>query len=307
MPTIETTANTSQTLAQLMAKGRIPVSEALRYSMMLADALRRVHDSGQAHGAVSPSCVALNRAGLELLPANDAESITPYTAPEVVQSKLADSRSDIFSFGAVLYEMLTGRAPFQGDSPEALAAAIMNSAPPPSGSPAVDRLVAGCMAKDPAARFPKMQKLVLELKLLLVAVRRSESAPRPQPDPLLRAEMQQIEARLSGRLSSCEQSLAAIHERLDRMEQLLNATVERAGRIEQEVATCRQDGASLRETISEDLANLDRALHAQAASIESVRTAMAQTDDLVERVVEALDSLQSVVLDHSEDRNLALS
>ena len=125
MPTLEAVGTISQTLAQRMAKGRIPVPEALRYSMLLAEALRKIHESGQAHGAVSPSCIALNRAGLDLLPALGSMGfVTPYTAPEVVQGKPADSRSDIFSFGAILYEMLTGRAPFQADSPAALAAAI---------------------------------------------------------------------------------------------------------------------------------------------------------------------------------------
>jgi uncharacterized protein (DUF3084 family) len=384
-----------------MAKGRIPVPEALRYSMLLADALRKIHESGQAHGAVSPSCIALNRAGLDLLPALGSMGlVTAYTAPEVVQGKPADSRSDIFSFGAILYEMLTGRAPFQGDSPAALAAAIMNSAPPPSGSPAVDRLVASCIAKDPAARWQRVQKLLLELKLLSVAVRRSEppSAARPQADLAIRAEMQQIESRLTGRLAKCEQSLEAVNEHLARMEQLLQATVDRSEKLataadtarqesaaarqesaaawqesaaarqesatarqestaaqqesaaarqestaarqesttsrqesaaarqesaaarqestaarqeaataRQESATARQESATLRESVSEDLGLFERSLKSHAATIESVRTAMAQTDDLVERVVEALESLQSVVLDHSDERVLTLS
>src|SRR5580693_4636937 len=139
MPTLET-VGISQTLAQRMAKGRIPVPEAMRYSLTLAEALRKVHDSGQVHGAMSPSCIALNRTGLDLLPALGSTGlVSPYTAPEVVQGKPADSRSDIFSFGTILYEVLTGHAAFQGDTPEALTDAIMTSAPPPSGSPALDR------------------------------------------------------------------------------------------------------------------------------------------------------------------------
>jgi serine/threonine protein kinase len=311
MPTLETVGSSSQTLAQRMAKGRIPVPEALRYSMILAEALRKIHESGQAHGAVSPSCIAISRTGLDLLPALGSMGfVTPYTAPEVVQDKPADSRSDIFSFGAILYEMLTGRAPFQGDSSAALAAAIMNSAPPPSGSPAVDRLVASCIAKDPAARWSRIQKVLLELKLLAVSVRRSESpAARPpaDPGPALRAEMQQIESQLTGRLAQCERTLEAVHERLNRMEQLLQPTVDRAERLEHAVEGARQDAATLRDTVSEDLGAFERSLKSQTASIESVRTAMAQTDDLVERVVEALESLQSVVLDHSDDRSMTLN
>ena len=292
-----------------MAQGRIPVPEALRYSMILADSLRKIHASGQAHGSVSPACIAITCTGLELLPASgNMGVVTPYTAPEVVQGKPADSRSDIFSLGAILYELLTGRAAFQGDSPDALADAIMNSAPVPSGSPAVDRLVAGCIAKDTDARWPRVQRLLLELKLLAASVRRGESAPvRQQADSVLRAAMQEVESRLAARLERCEQSLEEVNERLARLEQLLQTTVERAGLLEHAVDSALQDTATLRETVSGNLSLFDRSLKLQAATIESVRTAAAQTDDLVEHVVEALESLQSVVLDHSDDRGEALN
>src|SRR5690349_5764682 len=113
---IAETAGNSQTLGQRMAQSRIPVPEALRYAMILAEALRKVHDSGQVHGAVSPGAIAVTRNGLELLPAlGSVGTVTPYTAPEVVEGRAADSRSDIFSFGTILYEMLTGRAAFSGE------------------------------------------------------------------------------------------------------------------------------------------------------------------------------------------------
>ncbi len=353
-----------------MAQARIPVPDALRYAMILADALRKVHDSGQVHGAVSPGSIAITRTGLELLPAlGSFGTITPYTAPEVVEGRAADSRSDIFSFGAILYEMLTGRAAFGGEGP-ALAAALSTAPPAPSGSPAVDRLVASCVAKDPGARWQRMQKLLLELKLLAVAVQRAESpARREAPDPALaiRAEMQQIESRLAERLAGCEGSFEAVNgqiaqvehavresiaglarleqtmvervsqlertateaisrmekagnerigrleqiaanagnERISRVEQTLGAAGDRLERLEGTLAAVRQDAGALRESVSEDLSMFDKSLKSQTAVIESARTAMAQTDDLVERVVEALESLQSVVLDHAGDREMA--
>jgi methyl-accepting chemotaxis protein len=337
MPTLETVATTSQTLAERISNGRIPVPEALRYSMILADALRKIHDSGHAHGAVTPSCVAITRTGLELLPADGGTGLTAYTAPEVIEGKLADSRSDIFAFGAILYEMLTGRVAFQGEDPSVLTSAILHSAPPSSGSPAVDRLVAGCLAKDPGARWSRLQKLLLELKLLSVAVRRAESPTPParqQVESAIRAEIRQIELRLAGRLEQCEQTIVAVNTRLDGIEQLQLATAERAEqceqgivavnsrldvleqshdaaterteRLEESIASARQDAATLHGNVSEELAAVDRSLKAQSASIESLRTAMSQTDDLVERVVEALESLQSVVLEHSDERQESL-
>jgi hypothetical protein len=168
----------------------------------------------------------------------------------------------------------------------------------------VDRLVGNCIAKDPPARFARVQKLVLELKLLSVAMRRSEpKAPAPpQPDPALQAEMQQLESRLTGRLTQCEQSIAAVNDRLGTMEQLLHMTVDRVGQLQQAVELASQDTVVLRDTVTRDVGMFETALKAQAAATESVRTAMAQTDDLVERVVEALESLQSAVLDHSDER-----
>ena len=347
MTTLETASNlvaagpAQQTLALRMAQGRIPVPGALRYGMILADAIRKLHDAGQAHGAITPAAIAMTRTGLELqrLPAPDSGMVTPYTAPEVVQGRAADSRSDIFSFGTILYEMLTGRRAFNGEGEE-LAAALTTAAPAPSGSPAVDRLVGNCVAKDPGARWQRVQKLLLELKLLAVAVQRAET-PAPvrrevvDPGPALRAEMQQMEARLSARLGNTEAAVQetiaglgrleqAIQERFaqferntsealsraervageraTRVEQAMDAAVgNRLERMDRAVDSIRQDAASLRESVSEDLAMFDKALKQQATAIDSAKTAMAQTDDLVERVVEALESLQSVVLENADD------
>jgi len=372
----------SQTLAQRMAQGRIPVQDALRYSGILADALRKIHESGHVHGALTPGCVALNRNGLELLTAlRTTGEITPYTAPEVVQGYPADSRSDIFSFGAIVYEMLTGHPAFAGDTRDALAAAIASSAPAPSGSPAVDRLVGTCLAKDPAARLQRVQKLILELKLLAVAVRRTEApARREAVDAEVRGHVEELEARLNTRIGRMEQSIAGLLDRLGGIETAVrggseqsNAVNERVGRVEQGLETVggrfaaleqrisqaeavhprvgaieqtlktagprfesfdqrilhveqalktaaeylervehgvesmRQENDTLRSNVTEDLRMFEQALKHQGSTIESARTAMAQTDDLVERVVEALESLQSVVLEHSDDRTVGVS
>lgn len=363
-------AGNSQTLGERMAQGRIPVPDALRYAMLLAEALRKVHDSGQAHGAVSPGAIAITRTGLELLPAlGSVGTVTPYTAPEVAEGRAADSRSDVFSFGTILYEMLTGRVAFSGEGAELTSA--LATAPPPSGSPAVDRLVASCVAKDPAQRWQRMQKLLLELKLLAVAVQRAETPRRetPDPAPAIRAEVQEMEARMSATLAGFEGRMDAVHEhiagveaalrqnaaeltrveqalmeRIERLERttsdavanLEKAGIERLARVEQAavnagherlwrleeamggagdrmerlegtLAAVRQDAATLRESVSDDLAMFDKALKSQNTAIESARTAMSQTDDLVERVVEALESLQSVVLDHADDREMVVN
>ncbi len=314
----------NQTLAVRLAQGSLPVQEALRYSMILAQALRSLHETGCAHGAVSPSSIVLTRTGLELLPATSAPGeITPYTAPELIEGRPADSRSDIFSFGAILYELLVGRPAFSGESPEMLAAALARSSFPPSGSSVVDRLVATCIAKDPAGRVQRIQKLILELKLLAVAVRHA-AGPAPGREEIPRAELEQLEARITVRLDRIEQSLGSFAERftaLDRgfqdagprweaiehrvsvmehfeprvvsLERAVKTTAGLIRRLEQAVESLTQESARGRDESARASKKLEEALKAQSVAIESARTAIAQTDDLVERVVEALESLQT--------------
>src|SRR5262249_22728875 len=122
--------------------------------------------------------------------------------------KPADSRSDIFAFGAVVFEMLTGRRAFEGENEATLITSLCVSPAPPSGSPAVDRLLTGCLAKDPAARWQRMQKIQLEVKLLTAAARRATPAPVRSAgvsDAALRAELAQFEARISAKLQAHEQ------------------------------------------------------------------------------------------------------
>src|SRR5215471_1710062 len=93
----------SGTLEHLLSDGRLSVADALGLAMRVAESLRRLHDSGQVHGALTPASILVGQGGVELLPFHgDAGAITPYTAPELLEGRSADSRSDIFSFGAIL-------------------------------------------------------------------------------------------------------------------------------------------------------------------------------------------------------------
>jgi hypothetical protein len=395
--------------------------------MSLADSLRKLHDAGKVHGSVTPASVALTATGLDLIPSlGPPATVTPYTAPEVSQGQPPDARSDIFSFGALVFEMLTGRRAFDGAGQTELTLALCNAVPPPSGSPAVDRLVAGCVAKSPAARWQRMQKIIMELKLLTVAARRADAVPagRGVSDSALRSEIQQLEGRLAARLAAHEKTvaemqhgagetvealrgqLAAVNARLAEVpaqpaidvtgltqqvaaqvkatleaanqqhaaqvkatveaanqqhaaqvkatiaaaiqqhagqmkgtveaanqqhsaqvqEAIAAAIQQHAGQVKGAVAAAVQQSAAqvndtvsgvnqrlaaaeqnmeeirkhfttLQENVAGDLHDFEQSLKTQAVAIESARTAMAQTDDLVERVVEALELLQSSVLD----------
>ena len=132
--------------------------------------------------------------------------------------------------------MLTGHPAFTGAG-AALAAALTTASPAPSGSPAVDRLVASCIAKDPAARWQRMQKLLLELKLLAVAVQRAETPRREPVDPMpaIRAELQQMESRLAARLESSEAAIETVNGRISGIEQAVKDSVAGMGRLEQAI------------------------------------------------------------------------
>src|SRR5215813_7384222 len=122
--------NVGMTLGESMASGRLPMAEALRHGINLAEALRRLHDEGRVHGALSPEHLEQVNHGLELVAPNRGmkAEITRYTAPEVAEGQAPDARSDIFAFGAIVFEMATGRPAFEGEW----------DVPPSSGNPALD-------------------------------------------------------------------------------------------------------------------------------------------------------------------------
>ena len=252
----------TKTLAQRLGEGRLPPAEAWRYAIQLAGCLRELHERGKTQGAVTPSNVALAAGGLELLP-GPSGAITPYTAPELVRGSAADVRSDIFGFGAIVFEMLTGRRAFDGESRAALMASLTKSPTPSTGATALDRVVGSCLNKDPEARTSHMRRILVELKLLSVPARRE----------------------LAAKGHGGEQSFEALHARI--------------GQIERAVEEIRRHMAHFEHSVAADLVDIERGIKAQAAAIDSSRTAMSQTDDLVERVVEALESLETKVLDKS--------
>ena len=182
-----------ETLGDRIAKGPIPLEQALKLAVQIADALDRAHRAGVTHRDVKPGNIMVTRDGVKVLDFGLAKSApvrpgstdstltnpltaegaimgTPqYMAPEQFEGKEADARADIWAFGAVLYEMITGQKAFRGKSYTGLVSAVLTADPPPMSvkpfTPSwLERLVRRCLAKDPERRYQSMRDIVLDLE-----------------------------------------------------------------------------------------------------------------------------------------------
>ncbi|MFY9647919.1 MAG: protein kinase [Terriglobales bacterium] len=186
------------TLATRLTKGPLPTSEVLEYGIQLASALDKAHRSGVTHRDLKPGNIILTKSGAKLLDfglaksavplsggatltnaAGQAHPVTvegtvvgtvPYMSPEQVEGKEVDARSDIFSLGSVLYEMVTGKRAFQGQSDFSVASAVLVKDPEPIIAlqpltpPALERTIRVCLAKDPDGRWQTAGDLCKELR-----------------------------------------------------------------------------------------------------------------------------------------------
>jgi Tol biopolymer transport system component len=198
-----------ETLAQRLSKGALTLADLLKIGIDILDGLEQAHRAGIAHRDLKPGNVMLTKSGAKLMDfglakpfglasgpksgsasmasvatmaATMADLASPvtvagtlvgtvqYMSPEQIQGKEADARSDIFAFGALLYEMLTGKRAFEGKSQLSVASAILEKDPGPISAvrpltpPALDQIVRSCCAKEPDDRFQSAHDLKLQLQ-----------------------------------------------------------------------------------------------------------------------------------------------
>jgi Tol biopolymer transport system component len=195
-----------ETLAERLTRGPLPFDLLLGYAVQIADALDQAHEHRLTHRDLKPGNVMLTRGGAKLLdfglakalphapdssePTAKNQTLTEtggivgtcqYVSPEQLQGKEADARSDIFAFGAVLYEAVTGKPAFPGEGQIAVASAILEKEPAALESlrpPLFERVVRMCLAKDPAARWQSARDLKRQLEWISEGVGQETRAVR---------------------------------------------------------------------------------------------------------------------------------
>ena len=188
-----------ETLADRLRKGPLALEQVLRVGTEICEGLEKAHRSGVVHRDLKPANIMLTKSGVKLLDfglakptiaavgaglssaslATMSQPLTvegmivgtfQYMAPEQLEGKDADVRSDIFALGTVLYEMITGRRAFEGKTTASTISAILASEPKPISStrpmtpPSLDRVVTTSLAKDPDERFQTVHDLKIQLK-----------------------------------------------------------------------------------------------------------------------------------------------
>jgi serine/threonine protein kinase/tetratricopeptide (TPR) repeat protein len=245
-----------ETLAARLTRGPLPVDEALQYAVEIASALNRAHHAGIIHrdlkpgniflvstGGTSPAFTAklldFGLAKEQTAPAqvvgrreSPGEAVTmaadltapgiilgtvQYMAPEQIEGGETDARTDVFAFGLVLFEMLTGRKAFEADSRRSLMVAILDRDPPPLSTlqPAapqwVERLVRRCLAKNPDDRWQTGKEVLLELQARGASPASVPSAAdRARSDAERHVEANNGRGRWSARAAAIALSLAAV-------------------------------------------------------------------------------------------------
>jgi serine/threonine protein kinase len=169
-------------LDRIIAQGPMPIADALECGSQIVNALGAAHANGIVHRSIKPADVMLTRDGsVKVLDFGVAAlpgfipSTTAYLSPEQAEGRRGDARSDVFSFGAVLYEMFAGDRPFAGNSEIDLITSIRRDAPPrlrgirPETPAIVEGIVNRALAKDPAARYPTGTAMANDLDAALAA------------------------------------------------------------------------------------------------------------------------------------------
>ena len=301
-----------ETLAKRLEKGPLPLDQALKLGAQIADALDKAHRVGIVHRDLKPGNIMLTATGAKLLDFGLAKPAVPltsvatmtaavtqdspvtqqgtivgtfqYMSPEQIEGKELDGRSDIFSLGAVLYEILTGQRAFPGKSQLSVASAILEKEPSPISSikpltpHALDHTIRRCLAKDPEERWQTARDLALELRAI------ANEGPQAAA-PATEAPARRLRERLAWGVAVALALVAAV---------LTMFLMQRAPKPEQTVRLTADLGADVK--LDSDL-SISAALSPNGGRLAFVAIG---SDGKRHLYVRSLDQLQATMLSGSE-------
>ena len=276
----------------------LPVEEAIRYGTSLAQALRRMHLEGAVCGCLDPDHIVWNKNGVKLVQ-NGAGGLTPYLSPEQVRGETPDARSDVFAFGAIVYELLSGRKAFPARDPEELKKEILDRAPVPlAGVPdEISALLGRCLEKRREDRWQRMNSVVIELKLASAAARQAHSVSEWKDRiTILRSQISRQEGRLSDQQAAQESVERDLRQAMRSLEDKMDSQ-------KAEIAGFHQKLAAVQESV----AGLQKGAQIHTRAIEGLEAAASQTDEVLEHVVEAFGMLHKSMVERGEAQVLLVS
>jgi serine/threonine protein kinase len=282
-----------------LASGGLSPEEALQYATGLAEALRRLHQQGTICASLDPDNILLGRNGLQLARNGAGKELTPYFSPEQLRGEDLDARSNIFAFGAILYELLSGRKAFSAQDPEELKKEILERDPMPLTdiSQEVGHILHRCLEKRREDRWQRMSSILVELKLVVNNARHAQQATEwKEKMSTQRAQLAGLEGRLSAHQTAQQETASQLRELIARLEQ-----------TNQQQAAEIAKTSQLLATLQDSVAGLQRTTQAQAQAIESIEAASAQTDEVVEHVVDAVGLMHKAMVERVETKVVAAS
>jgi serine/threonine protein kinase len=285
-------------LTERMASHSLSPEAALQYATLLAQALRRMHQEGTVCGNLDPDRIVLSNGGVTLVQTSEA-GLTPYTAPEQLRGESVDARSDIFAFGAIVYELFAGRRAFPASDPEKLRKEILEEEPAPllGVSDGILRLLRRSLEKRREDRWQRTSSILIELKLAGTTAR----------------SVQQV-SDWKDKITSLRAQVEGLDERLAACQSLneLTGSEVRRSILDVEAKTDRNTAqiaaaSSVLPEIQESVASLQRSAQIQDRAIESIEAGISQTDEVVEHVVDAFGLIHRSMVEGAETKALSVS
>ena len=273
------------------------VSETLQYATRLAQALRRMHDTGVVCGHLQPGQIVAEGDGLVIHSNQEGGGLSAYTAPELLHGNVPDVRTDVFAFGAIVYEFLTGRRAFPADDPEELKRQILEQDPAPliGNFDGIPRLLRRCLEKAPQNRWQRMSSILIELKLAFTTTRSTHQVSEwRERVSSLQSQVAELERRLATQQAAHD--TAAMEAR-----QLIHDVGSKADLNGSEIAKVAETVSAIQETV----AATQKMAYSQNLVIESMQTGLSQTDEVLEHMVDALGLIHKSMVERAETNVLA--